>query len=128
MYSFFLNQSCWGFVLVFQCYYNQMPQSQCLKQQKFTLLSSRSHKSKKSLAGLKSKVSMAGFFWRLQGRIYSLPLPISGGCWHSLLLATYRNLFSLSHFLLLFCHQISLCLSLLRTTMVTFGTHSDYPG
>ena len=58
------------------------------------------------------------FFWRPQGRMLFLSRRDSGGCWHSLEYGSITPFSVHLHISFSVC-RISLCLSLLRTLMVT---------
>lgn len=61
--------------------------------------------------------------WRLQGRIYSLSLLSSGGCWHSLVrgLTTYLCICEYTAIPLFHMCQPSLCFSLIRLLVLAFN-------
>lgn len=79
----------------------------------------------------KSKIELAAalcFFLRLLRRIYSLPLLVSGGCWHPLVflglwVVSLQCLPLSSH-----CLRISLYFSLMRTPVRPFRAHQGNPG
>lgn len=82
--SFFLDQSCQGFVLVPNAAItNKQPQMQQLKTTEMYSLNSGSCKPEMSLTGLKSRYQQGWLLLEAPGSNYSLPLPVSSGYWHS---------------------------------------------
>ena len=97
-----------------------------LKQQKFIL--SQFQKPEIGIQGM----SRVGFFWRPWGRIHSIPLPASSGCWESLMVPwlidwPYSSSLSCLHITFSLCLYISFSSDSCKRQAIGFRAHSSNP-